>query len=291
MGCTPGTTPEYLSLLRTHQTQKPSVSQGLYQSYYSPYWLWWLAPTPALVFCRVWTPNVSYLKHKSTTWQHQPIWTRCLHLMKRIGCCAWPHCSFSWSDCACDHPSSHWPVSLVVFVFAMRMIMVLIVLMTIAMLLIIAILSAASMIVAIYAMLLPVAWIMAVSNGKMSHLLFFWLFSPWASKGHWLLYWQPYTSQNRGYTKAGPWAPSCLSPRTCTDVPWAVERRFVCSPLVLWATPLFKRWSHHWGSWGAVLGAMCSHASAWRQTSWWYKANKLAGCQHSETLQLPWGNP
>jgi hypothetical protein len=30
MGCTPGTTPEYSLLLRTHKTQKPSVSQGLY---------------------------------------------------------------------------------------------------------------------------------------------------------------------------------------------------------------------------------------------------------------------
>jgi hypothetical protein len=30
MGCTPGTTPEYLSLLSTHETQKPNVSQGLY---------------------------------------------------------------------------------------------------------------------------------------------------------------------------------------------------------------------------------------------------------------------
>jgi hypothetical protein len=30
MGCAPGTTPEYLSLLQTHKTQKPSVSQGLY---------------------------------------------------------------------------------------------------------------------------------------------------------------------------------------------------------------------------------------------------------------------
>jgi hypothetical protein len=30
MGCTPGTTPGYSSLPRTHKTQKPSVSQGLY---------------------------------------------------------------------------------------------------------------------------------------------------------------------------------------------------------------------------------------------------------------------
>jgi len=31
MGCTPGTTPKYLSLPRMQETQKPSVSQGLYQ--------------------------------------------------------------------------------------------------------------------------------------------------------------------------------------------------------------------------------------------------------------------
>jgi hypothetical protein len=30
MGCTPGTTPEYLLLLQMHKMQKPSVSQGLY---------------------------------------------------------------------------------------------------------------------------------------------------------------------------------------------------------------------------------------------------------------------
>jgi hypothetical protein len=30
MGCTPGTTPGYSSLPRTHKTQKPSASQGLY---------------------------------------------------------------------------------------------------------------------------------------------------------------------------------------------------------------------------------------------------------------------
>jgi hypothetical protein len=30
MGCTPGTTPEYSSLLQMHERQKPSVSQGLY---------------------------------------------------------------------------------------------------------------------------------------------------------------------------------------------------------------------------------------------------------------------
>ncbi len=73
MGCTPGTTPEYLSLPRTHKMQKPNVSQGLYQSYYSPYQLQQLAPTPAMVFHRVWTPNISYLKHQSTTRPHQPV--------------------------------------------------------------------------------------------------------------------------------------------------------------------------------------------------------------------------
>jgi hypothetical protein len=30
MGCTLGTTPEYLSLLRMHEMQKQSISQGLY---------------------------------------------------------------------------------------------------------------------------------------------------------------------------------------------------------------------------------------------------------------------
>jgi hypothetical protein len=30
-----------------------------------------------------------------------------------------------------------------------------------------------------------------------------------------------------------------LFPQTCTDAPWTAQRRFVCSPLALWATPLF----------------------------------------------------
>jgi hypothetical protein len=34
MGCTLGTTPGYLLLLRMHKMQKPRVSQGLCQSYY-----------------------------------------------------------------------------------------------------------------------------------------------------------------------------------------------------------------------------------------------------------------
>jgi hypothetical protein len=33
MGCTVGTTPRYLLLPRMHETQKPSISQGLYHSY------------------------------------------------------------------------------------------------------------------------------------------------------------------------------------------------------------------------------------------------------------------
>ncbi len=33
--------------------------------------------------------------------------TNCLCSTKRTGHCAWPCCSFSWSDCTCDHPSCH----------------------------------------------------------------------------------------------------------------------------------------------------------------------------------------
>ncbi len=32
-------------------------------------------------------------------------WMNCRCLAKRTDHCAWPCCSFSWSDCACDHPS------------------------------------------------------------------------------------------------------------------------------------------------------------------------------------------
>ncbi len=34
-------------------------------------------------------------------------WTNCQCLTKRTGHYAWPRCFFSWSDCACNHPSCH----------------------------------------------------------------------------------------------------------------------------------------------------------------------------------------
>ena len=34
-------------------------------------------------------------------------WTNCPRPTKRPGHYAWPCCSFSWSDCACNHPSCH----------------------------------------------------------------------------------------------------------------------------------------------------------------------------------------
>ncbi len=50
-------------------------------------------------------------KNKSVT----EIWNKidsffqmnCRRSRKRTGHYAWPHCSFSWSDCACNHPSCH----------------------------------------------------------------------------------------------------------------------------------------------------------------------------------------
>ncbi len=34
-------------------------------------------------------------------------WKNCPSSTKRTGHYAWPRCSFSWSDCACNHPSCH----------------------------------------------------------------------------------------------------------------------------------------------------------------------------------------
>jgi hypothetical protein len=71
MGCTPGTTPEYSSLLRTHEIQKPSVSQGLY-----PILLLALSALTASTYTslgvsQIRTPDVSYVKRQSTTQPHQ----------------------------------------------------------------------------------------------------------------------------------------------------------------------------------------------------------------------------
>ncbi len=53
----------------------------------------------------------SKTKHKSTkeilSKRDSFFWSRCPCSTKRTGHCAWPCCSFSWSDRTCDHPSSH----------------------------------------------------------------------------------------------------------------------------------------------------------------------------------------
>ncbi len=64
---------------------------------------------------------------------------------------------------------------LVVLLFATRMIGALIVLMATVMLLSVAIVLVASMVVMFFGMMLPVAWVTAASNKKMSRLLLFWL--------------------------------------------------------------------------------------------------------------------
>ncbi len=72
MGCTLGTTLEYLSLLRMHVMQTPSVSQGLY-----PILLLALlaletsAYTSLDVLQGLNHPNVSYLRRQSITQPHQ----------------------------------------------------------------------------------------------------------------------------------------------------------------------------------------------------------------------------
>jgi hypothetical protein len=71
MGCTPGTTPEYSSLLRTHVMQKPSISQGLYPILLLALLASTTSTYTSLGVPRIRTPDLSYLKRQSTTQPHQ----------------------------------------------------------------------------------------------------------------------------------------------------------------------------------------------------------------------------
>ncbi len=180
--------------------------------------------------------------------------TRCMHLTKRTGHCAWPCCSFSWSDCACGHPSSHRTCCSYSPHIATKMIVMLIILTMIVGLVVVMIVLVALMIVAVLvAMILPVAGFTAACNGKMSRLLLFWLL---LILGNLL--------KNAGCFVG------CLTllkksnelkrvRRHCLvcicNAPWAAQRRLVCSSLALFATPSFDGGSHHQGSWQAVLDA------------------------------------
>ncbi len=143
----------------------------------------------------------------------------------------------------------------VVLVFATRVIMVLIVLMATVMSLVVAIALVALTAIAIFATMLRVAQIMDASDGKMSRLLLFWLLLLLDPVMDTSCFIGSLTLLKKGIAKEGPWAPFCLFLQTCTDAPWAVQRRFFCSSLVLWATPLFNGYSHCQGSQGAVHNA------------------------------------
>ncbi len=177
-----------------------------------------------------------------------------------------------------------------VLVVMTRTIMVLIISMTIVGSSVIVIASVTSMIVVIFvAMMLLVAQFMATRNGKMSHLLHFWLpFVP----GNLLKCWPLDTAQKMQWAWAGPWAPSCLYPQTRTDAPWAAQRRFVHSSLVPWVSPWFDGGSHRQDSWWAKLNAAWTHASAWGQASWQYEASgSVVGRLYSVQYKNIFGAP
>ncbi len=140
-------------------------------------------------------------------------------------------------------------------VFATRVIMALIVLMATVMSLVVGITLVDLMVVAIFATMLWVAQIMDARDGKMSRLLLFWLLLLLDLVMDTSCFIGSLTLLKKGIAKEGPWAPFCSFLQTCTDAPWAVQRRFFCSSLALWATPLFNGYSHCQGSQGAVLNA------------------------------------
>ncbi len=71
MGCTPGTTPEYLSLLQTHKMQKPSVSQGLYPILLLALLALTASAYTSLGVSKDSNPRPQLLKCQSTTQPHQ----------------------------------------------------------------------------------------------------------------------------------------------------------------------------------------------------------------------------
>ncbi len=65
---------------------------------------------------------------------------------------------------------------------------------------------------------------------------------------------------------------------TCTDAPWGLRGRSVCSSPVLLAAPLFDGGNRCQGSWIAVSVVAWIHVSTWMQASLQCKANKSVGC-------------
>jgi hypothetical protein len=118
----------------------------------------------------------------------------------------------------------------------------------------------ALIIVTVLVTMMTVVWAMAASDRKMSRLLLLWLLlllelakDTGCFVGSLALL---KTAQKRPQAKEGQWAPFCLFPQTETDVPLAVQERFVCYSLAPWATPLFNRGNRHQGSWRAALVAV-----------------------------------
>ncbi len=126
---------------------------------------------------------------------------------------------------------------LVVLLFVTRVIVASIVLMATVMLSFVSIALVASMVAVDLASMLSVAWVAAVRDGKMSHLLLFWL-----------LYRQSDTVWKRLWAEKGPWAPFYLFLQICTDAPWAAQKRYDWSSLALWATASFDGYSFYQGS-------------------------------------------
>ncbi len=83
------------------------------------------------------------------------------------------------------------------------------------------------------------------------------------------------------------WQNSHVHLWTCTDAPWGMQGRFVCTSPALLATPLFDGGSRCQGSWIAASDIAWIHVAAWMQASLQRKANKSVGCLCWTTWQLP----
>ncbi len=73
------------------------------------------------------------------------------------------------------------------------------------------------------------------------------------------------------------WQNSLVCLWTCTDAPWGMQGRFVCSFPVLLAALLFRGGSRCQDSWIAASSVAWVHVATWIQASLQCKANKSVG--------------
>ncbi len=83
------------------------------------------------------------------------------------------------------------------------------------------------------------------------------------------------------------WQNSLVCLWTCTDAPWGMQGRFVCSFPALLAALLFNGGSRCQGSWIAASNVAWIHVATWMQASLQCKANESVGHLHWITWWLP----